>query len=457
MYLVLMTLVDPEAFLRAMVAPLSAARSGESLPGVPFSVEAVANAFVMLGLLPEPRAEEILAGPRLELETKGFRIGVVTGELSVRPGAHGYQDAQAGGREDLARIPLAVAAGPVPITIGGGDLNLTWATLTPGGVRLRFRATGPDDGRISKPRHRPYRVHPGSHLGDEILSGVSVADNLGRRYRLRPESWRSGPSGRPGEWTWNGEMLAEPEPEPEPRVAEPGRDETVRWLEFASASGPAARVVMPSPADVATGPAEPPWPTPAECYLAVLASARSMSIGTVELDTAQIVAAVADALLWVGALPPDSALLSGGTAAGRGHHGWQESLVQLWGRQAHQRARNGKPERAGLAVGLPLRQATAVIEGIAAHDDLVSIQLYGHPWVSGEYWPMITPCFQVRAVDDTGGEHEAMPGSGGGSPEGSRNFWFWPPVDPAAKRIRVIVSTLWEAAWAEIDIPGRSR
>jgi hypothetical protein len=31
-------------------------------PGVPFSREAVANAFVMLRLLPEARAEEILAG-----------------------------------------------------------------------------------------------------------------------------------------------------------------------------------------------------------------------------------------------------------------------------------------------------------------------------------------------------------------------------------------------------------
>ena len=50
----------PEAFLRAMVTPLSRARRGEPLPGVPFSREAVANAFVMLGLLPEARAEEIL-------------------------------------------------------------------------------------------------------------------------------------------------------------------------------------------------------------------------------------------------------------------------------------------------------------------------------------------------------------------------------------------------------------
>jgi len=35
-------------------------------------------------------------------------------------------------------------------------------------------------------------------------------------------------------------------------------------------------------------------------------------------------------------------------------------------------------------------------------------------------------------------------------------FWFWPPVAPEARRIRVTVSTLWEAAWAEVAIPGRS-
>ena len=59
---------------------------------------------------------------------------------------------------------------------------------------------------------------------------------------------------------------------------------------------------------------------------------------------------------------------------------------------------------------------------------------------------------RMRAI---GRLDDAMSGSGGGSPEGSWEFWFWPPVPPAARQIRVIVSTLWEAAWAEIDIPGR--
>jgi hypothetical protein len=449
---------DPEAFLRTLMAPLSQARRGEPLPGVPFGREAVANAFVMLGLLPEQRAEEILAECRLGLEAQGFRFGVLTGELSVRPGAHGFQDAQAASRDSLAQIPLAVTAGPVPIPLADMDLSLTWAVLTAGGVKLRFRVTGQPDEGMSGPRRRPYRVLPGQRLAEKIRAGVLVTDNLGRKYRMRPVRWRgTGMSGQPGQppSRWDGEMLAEPET----LAAEPATSEAVRWLEFTPASGQVARVVMPASAQVATGTADPPWPTPAECYLAALAPVTSMSIradgAKVELDTAQIVAAVAEALLWVGALPPDSALLSGGTAAGGGPAGWREPLAHLWGRRAWQRAREGDPARAGLAAGLPLRQATAVIESITAHEDLVSVQLYGHPWVTGEYWPMITPCFQVRAVDDTGGGHDGVSGSGGGSPEGSWQFWFWPPVPRAARRMRVIVSTLREAAWAEIDIPGR--
>ena len=460
MYFAPMVKEDPEALLRAMVAPLSRARRDEPLPGVPFSREAVANAFVMLGLLPEARAEEILAEYRPELEAKGFRLGVLSGELSVRPGAHGYQDALAASRDDLTGIPLAVAVGPVPITFGDTDLVLTGATLTPGGVKLRLRAVIPDP---DQPPRRPIRGRPGLELAEEIRfelpgqrfaaevrSGLSVTDDLGRTYRLQPVNWGDAP-GEPGQRRWSGEVLAEPQ------SAGTAASGTVRWLEFAVAESQPVRVVMPPPAPADTGPAEPPWPTPAEGYLAELASVASISIATgeatVELDTARIVAAVADALLWSGALPPDSAVLAERPAS----LGWQEELAELWGRQAWRRARDGEPAWAGLAVGLPLRRATAVIESIAAHDDLVSIELYGHPWVTGEYWPMIAPSFQVRATDDTGAEHRGMPGSGGGSPEGSFGFWFWPPVSPAAKRIRVTVSTLWEAAWAELDIPGRSR
>ena len=131
---------------------------------------------------------------------------------------------------------------------------------------------------------------------------------------------------------------------------------------------------MPAPAQVATGTADPPWPSPAECYLAALASVTSLSIGadggTVEPDAAQIIAAVAQALLRAGRCrrtapccpagpQPRPALPDGGSC-------WRTG-----GAPAPRRGTPGRAGRAGLAVRLPLRQATAVIESIAAHEDLV--------------------------------------------------------------------------------------
>jgi hypothetical protein len=347
MYLEYMAREDPEAFLRAMAAPLGAARRGGSLPGVPFSREAVANAFVMLGLLPEARAEEILAEYRRELEAKGFRLGVLTGELSVRPGAYGYQDALAASPDDLTGIPLGVAAGPVPIAFGDTDLSLLWVTLTPGGVKLSLDAITRDDAR---PPQLSYRVLPGDRqLSGDIGFGLSVTDDLGREYRLRPGGWQGAPAG-PGRRRWSGTMLAEPQPAGSATGAAAAY-QAVRWLEFASAGSQPVRVVVAAPVPAETGQAEPPWPTPAECYLANLASVTSMSIGTdgvtVELDTGQITAAVADALLWVGALPPDSAVLTDQA----GSRGWQEELVYRWGRQAWERERDGEPTRAGAGGG----------------------------------------------------------------------------------------------------------
>jgi hypothetical protein len=128
----------------------------------------------------------------------------------------------------------------------------------------------------------------------------------------------------------------------------------------------------------------------------------------VELDTAAIVAAVADALLAVGALPPDSAVLTGITD--RVRRDWhldlsdrQQALMQPW-------ADPGQGSGADLAIRLPLERATAVLESITAREDMVSVQLYGHPWIFEEYWPLIAPCFRVTAVDDTGVEHEGGPG-----------------------------------------------
>ena len=178
---------------------------------------------------------------------------------------------------------------------------------------------------------------------------------------------------------------------------------------------------MPPPAQARVGRSDPPWPTPAECYLAALAPVTTISMETSSTvaeagpeETAEIVATVADSLIAVGALPVTSTLLREFPGSGPG---WHAALAYRWGRRARQQAarfRAGQHRR--LVVHLPLEHATAVIESVSAHDDLVSIQPYGHPWVMGEYVPMITPCFQVRAIDDAGTSTRACPATGRASP-----------------------------------------
>ena len=432
---------DPEAYLRALTAPLASAREGSPLPVVRFSLEAVANAFVMLGLLPEARAEQILAAQRPVLEAAGFRVGLEIGELSLRHGARGFQSARAASAASLRRIPLAVAAGPVRGRLGGHDLTITSATLTPEGISLRYHG-------VAREGDRSVGAACGEGI-TEAITQLSITDNTGGTYLVPPGNAHGVTSGQRlasggRRWMPEGEFLAVPAPgEAGPRGARPA----VRWLELSGGSGQPARLTILPPAAVPTGTTQPPWPTPAECYLAELPpltewSKGSFETGTVELDAAAIRAAVTGALLAVGALPPGSALLTG--PPDPEPSGWQAALAD-------------QENSAGLAVRLPFNQATAVIENITVHEDLVSVQLYGHPWITGDYFPMITPCFRVTAVDDTGTEHEGGLDSSSGSPahEGSGAFWFWPPVGPQARQLRVTVSTLWEAAWALVDIPGR--
>jgi len=415
-----------------------------------FSLEAVANAFVILGLLPVERAEEILAAQRPVRQAAGFRVGLEIGELSLTRGARAWPRARAAPPGSLGRIPRAIAIGPARWQFGGHGLTIETATLTAEGIWLRYRGDAVEGDR-----------EVAGDLLAEItgaIAALSIADDAGGTYRVpaasvgRVMSGRRLASGRT-RWIPEGEVLAVPSsPEAGARGVR-----AVRWVEFSSGAGQPVRGGMPSPAVVLTGTTAPPWPTPAECYLAQFAppsrdwSLGSSETGTVKLDTAAIVAAVTDALLAVGALPPDSALLTD----------LPDSMRLSLGRR--QRAltdtRDG-PEQvstAGLAVRLPLNRATAVLETITAREDLVSVQLYGHPWVMDESWPMITPCFRVTATDDTGVAYEGEPGSGSWSPasEGRGAFCFWPPVGPQARQLRLTVSTLWEAAWALIDIPGR--
>ena len=308
-------------------------------------------------------------------------------------------------------------------------------------------------------------------MADEITE-LSITDHTGRTYLVPPGNVHGLAHGRAGLRSASGRSLWIPQGDflavPASGEAFSGGRPAVRWLEFSAGSGQgtsSVRLEIRPPATVPAGVAQPPWPTPAEAYLAELAPVYEWSIGSyetgsVDLDAPEIVAAVAAALLAVGALPPGSALLTAALHRERrpARTDWQRAVTHIWAGNARDRVRHaGQANGAGLAVRFPLDQATAVIETITAHEDLVSLQLYGHPWMDGESWPMILPCFRVTAVDDTGLEHQAMPDSASFSPacDGTGSFWLWPPVPMQAKQLRVTVSTLWEAAWADISIPGR--
>jgi len=436
--------VDPEGCLRSLTAEaLWWAHPDRPLFPVSLGVMAVANAFVMLGLLPEPVAEAILAEHRSELERQGFgdSWGLTEGELTVRPGAHGYWQSRTAGPAGLREVPVLVAAAGVRCPNPVAEVCFEWVKLTSTGLRVGFQATAADPDGISPPADAAMR---------RAMSEISVTDDTGHSYELAAEGVSWSRVRERQEQEWRGQVLVDPDP-----ARPPG------WLEFTAArTGASGRVALVPPASVPVGTSSPPWPTPAECYLAGLATVTRYSISTSRgestagpEDVAEILAKVADSLLAVGALPVTSTLLHEPPAERK--PAWQPHLVRRWGSRAHTAARFEPGEHRGLVAHLPLEHATAVIESISAQGELVGVQLYGHPWVWGEYWPMIAPCFRVWAVDDAGNEYTGMPGDWSGFPgdEGTGAFFFWPPVPTARKRIRVTVSTLWEAAWAELELP----
>src|SRR6516164_11254823 len=100
--------VNPEECLRSLAAEVL--RWAPHRPLFPDSLRlmAVANAFVMLGLLPEPRAEAVLAEHKSALERMGLgnAWGVTKGELTVRPGAHEYWQSRMARPGGLREVPL---------------------------------------------------------------------------------------------------------------------------------------------------------------------------------------------------------------------------------------------------------------------------------------------------------------------------------------------------------------
>lgn len=226
----------------------------------------------------------------------------------------------------LREVPVLVAVAGACCPTSVAEVCFEWMKLTSTGWQLSFRATAPDpDIRVNPPAPRVVMA--------QAMSEISLTDDAGHSHELRAEGVGWSRDLSVGEQEWHGHVPVARDPASKPA-----------WFELAPTIGGASgRVALPPPAQVPVGRSDPPWPTPAECYLAALAPVTRISMeasGTVAEagpeETAKIVATVADSLIAVGALPVTSALLRESPGSGPGWHG---QLVHRWRRRACQRAR----------------------------------------------------------------------------------------------------------------------
>ena len=389
------------------------------------SIQAVAHAFAMLGLV---SAEGAGAAMRQASQAPGLR-GADGSELGAWPGpACDYWNMRAQGRHALAWFPRVVAVGALRFSVAAADLRCDWFRMAQAGLRFQVE--------VAAVGQQPPSWHAGM-----ALAGLSAADDAGHAYRLR---WDGG---RGSHRLWMGEVVAAP-------VSEHGRQppDEVAWFELAAAGGPAARVVLAPPPAILVGSVAPPWPTPAESYLAWL-SRQDPAPELGRIGGREVVAAVAEGLVAVGAMPAQSPLLP--PILGRNKRSSHPDLPLTW---PHPVQLGTPPDlQIALCAGLPFEHAAVVIEGLAAWGEDIQLYIYGWPWVHGQHWPTAIPSFKVRAIDDLGQEHAGHAGNwhGYGAGEGHGEFTLWPAVPRRAGRLRVVVSTLWEARWADIHLPSR--
>jgi hypothetical protein len=415
--------VASETYLRLMAQDLAEARSPWQLRVSITSIQAVAHAFAMLGLISAESAQAAMtaASPALELRRTGGS------EPAIWPGpARDYWNMRAQGRHALAWIPRAAAVGALRFSVAAADLRCDWFRVARAG--LRFQIQGAPAGE------QPLSQHAGM-----TLAGLSAADDAGQSYGLR---WDGG---RGSSRLWMGEVVAEP-------MSAHDRPDDIAWFELATVDGAAARVVFAPPPAIPVGAAAPLWPTPAESYLAWLSQQEPAP----ELGRSggrEVLTAVAEALASVGAMPAQSPLLL--PILGRRKRSPHPDLPGTWPHPV----RLGTPPdlQIALCAALPFEHAAAVIEGVSAWDEDIQLHMYGWPWVQDQPWPVAIPSFSVRAIDDLGQQHEghASGWRGYGAGEGHGEFTFWPAVPRRAGRLRVVISTLWEARWADIELPSR--
>ena len=107
-----------------------------------------------------------------------------------------------------------------------------------------------------------------------------------------------------------------------------------------------------------------------------------------------------------------------------------------------------------MGVEFPLKHGIAVLDAVVVQDRDVWLHAYVFPDSMGEYWPVNFKLFGLYAIDDVGRRYESTMASHRAmrDHEGSGDLWLWPPLDPAANRLRFVFTTPWEVAWTEIDV-----
>src|SRR5262249_28215660 len=156
---------------------------------------------------------------------------------------------------------LGAVAG-VSCPTSGAEGCFEWVKRTSTGWRLSFRATAPDPD--------PYRNSPAPDAMGRAMSQISLTDDAGRSHDLRAEGVGWSRDLSLGEQEWHGRVVVARDPAGRPA-----------WFELAPAiGGGRGRAAVPPPAQVPVGRSGPPWPTPAEGYLAALAPVTSISIET---------------------------------------------------------------------------------------------------------------------------------------------------------------------------------
>ncbi len=463
-------IVDPEECLRSLTdEAVRQAEAGKLVLHCTLGVRAAANALVLLGLLPERRADKILHDYQETLGDRslGTAWGLTEGELPAHSGVGDIWAAHHAGPQPLPEVPqaMAVATASFPATVSGlkAELRFEWVKLADGQWRVSFRATADDPGG------EPDRP---SVVMREALALITVTDDTGYRYRPRVEgvTWERTGAGRQ---EWRGELVAGQNPDvPSPASltissAESATAETIPLAAGRRHDSDADDGDIDGSDSAGVTAAMPHWPTPAEGYLAALAKVGRVRAGWTDLEadkTAEIVAIVADCLLAVGALSAGSALLRASAQAPT----WQDALAARWAHRAHLSGVAAAGARHEVLLArLPFGHASALIESVSVADTsagrVVGVRLHGSPWVPAAPWPVIAPCFTVRAsaADGTAfegileGFQPAGDGSGPGRsavPAGRGTFWLWPPVPDGTTELTITVATLWEAAAADVSV-----